>query len=86
MLHLISGTSPSAKIGSKAEGLMLLKNAGFNVLGGFILSAEIYRDLLEYNHIKSPVDECLSGMAASDLNAVASASWPCSPVFACLTP
>jgi pyruvate,water dikinase len=70
MLHLISGTSPSAKIGSKAEGLMLLKNAGFNVPGGFILSAEIYRDLLEYNHIKGPVDECLSGMAASDLNAV----------------
>lgn len=61
------GEPTSAKIGSKAKALTELKNAGFDIPNGFVLSADIYDELLKYNHIGQKIEYELSDCNESNL-------------------
>ncbi|MFL0796597.1 MAG: phosphoenolpyruvate synthase [Cellvibrionaceae bacterium] len=48
------------------ETVCHLKTLGVNVPNGFALTAQVYRDYLEYNDLEKPIVEALSGLSVTD--------------------
>ncbi len=53
------------------ETVCHLKALGVNVPNGFALTAQVYRDYLEYNDLQKPIAEVLSGLSVADPERIA---------------
>lgn len=57
-------------VGNKAGYLLQMKNNGFNVPDGFILSSQIYKDIINYNGIGKIINESLLKLNAANIGEI----------------